>query len=154
MAKFPTEVESSVVARVPLERAYAFFWDVAGSSKCIGGLESCTPAGESTFRFVYEPRSTGPVSLVVQYTSRYSGNGRDEIRYTSIAATGDNTEVDGTIRFAAADDGATRITLGQKLAPDTPVPRLLQGLVRPLVESEAKAGVDQYLANAKRALES
>ena len=33
MAKFPTEVESSVVARVPLERAYAFFWDVVGSSK-------------------------------------------------------------------------------------------------------------------------
>src|SRR5262249_25818015 len=105
MAKFPTEVESSVVAKVPLERTYAFFWDVVGSSTCICGLASCAPAGEATFRFVYEPRSTGPVSLVVQYTSRYSGNGRDEIRFSSIAAAGDNTEVEGSIRLASAGEG-------------------------------------------------
>jgi hypothetical protein len=37
---------------------------------------------------------------------------------------------------------------------DTPVPRLLQGLIRSFVEREAATAVEQYLANVKRALEA
>ena len=48
---------------------------------------------------------------------------------------------------------ATKITLRQKLAPDTPVPALLQGLIRGLVAKEAAAAVNEYLANVKRAIE-
>jgi hypothetical protein len=154
MAKFPTEVEESVVVGVPLPRTYAFLWDVAGSARCIEGLESCTPVGDATYRFVHGERSSGPVSLVVRYTSRYHGNGTDEIRYRSIAAAGDNTDVDGFIRLAADGPGGTRIVLRQMLAPETPVPRLLQGLIRGFVEREASEGVRRYLAAVKRALEA
>ena len=136
MPKFPTEVEKSVTLKVPLARAYEFMWDVVGSSGCIPGLKSCKRVGDDTYRFVYEERSTGPVSLVVQYTARYEGNGKDRITFESTDAKGDNTDVKGLIRLQASGEGATKLTLKQMLAPDTPVPRLLQGLIRSFVEGE------------------
>ncbi len=40
------------------------------------------------------------------------------------------------------------------VAPDTPVPRLVQGLIKSFVEKEAGEAVQQYLANVKRTLET
>ena len=136
-----------------MPRAYEYLWDVVGSSSCIPGLDSCKEVGKDTYRFVYRERSTGPVSLVVRYTARYEGNGVDQIAFASTAAKGDNTDVSGVIRLRPHGADATRITLRQMIAPDTPIPRLLQTLVRSFVEREAAEGVGQYLANVKKALE-
>ena len=154
MAKFPTEVERSVTARVPLARAYEYLWDVVGSSDCVPGLESCKRVGKDTYQFTYQERSTGPVSMVVRYTARYQGNGIDEISFEGTTAKGDNTDVSGALRLHASGAESTRITLRQMIAPDTPIPRLLQGLVRSFVEREAADGAQQYLTNIKKALEA
>jgi carbon monoxide dehydrogenase subunit G len=153
MAKFPTDIERSVTVKVPLKRAYDYLWDVVGSSACIPGLDSCKTVGDATYRFLYQERSTGPVRMVVRYTARYDSNGKDEISFEGTGAKGDNTDVSGTIRLRAAGSDATKITLRQTLAPDTPVPRLLQGLIRSFVEKEAADAAKQYLANVKLALE-
>ncbi len=153
MAKYPTEVERSVTVHVPLARAYEYMWDVVGSSECIPGLDACKRVGKNTYRFLYQPRSTGPVTMVVQYTARYEGNGTDKISFVGTAAPDDNTDVEGVIRLQASSPEATKISLRQTLAPDTPVPRLLQGLIRSFVEREAASALKEYLANVKRALE-
>jgi carbon monoxide dehydrogenase subunit G len=153
MAKFPTEVERSVTVKVPLHRAYQYLWDVSGSATCIPGLASCKRVAADTFRFVYAERSTGPISMSVQYTARYATDGKTTISFASTAAKGDNTDVDGELRLQKNGAGATKITLRQKLAPDTPVPTLLQGLIRGMVEKEAGAVATEYLSNVKRALE-
>lgn len=152
MAKFPTEVTESVVVPVALAEAYAFFWDVPTSARCIPGLDRCETIPGDVYRFVFEERSTGPVSMCVTYTAKYVGNGRDEIRFASTGAEGDNTDVDGTIRLERIDDGHTRVTVTQMLAPDTPVPRLLQSLIRSFVQGEATKAASDYLANATKAL--
>jgi carbon monoxide dehydrogenase subunit G len=154
MAKFPTEVERSVTVNVPIEQAYKYLWDVVGSSECIPGLDSCKRVSTNTYRFLYEERSTGPVKMVVRYTAKYETNGKDRINFVSTADSADNTDVDGLIRLQASGPDKTKITLRQAVAPDTPVPRLLQGLIRSFVESEAADTVKSYLANIKRALES
>ncbi len=154
MAKFPTEVERSVTVKASIARAYKYLWDVVGSSECIPGSDACKRVGKDTYRFLYQERSTGPVSLVVQYTARYAGNGADEITFEGTAAEGDNTDVSGVIRLHASSPDTTKISLRQTLAPDTPVPRLLQGLIRSFVEREAAEALKQYLANVKRALEA
>ena len=154
MAKFPTEVERSVTVKVPLAKAYAYLWDVVGSSTCIPGLDACKAVGGDTYRFVYEERTTGPVSMVVRYTAKYDGNGTDRIAFEGTSAHDDNTDVSGVIRLQASGADATKITLKQTLAPDTPVPRLLQGLLKSFVEKEAADAVKQYLANVKRRLEA
>jgi carbon monoxide dehydrogenase subunit G len=153
MAKFPTEVERSVTVKVPLETAYNYLWDVVGSSVCIPGLDKCKRVGQDTYHFLYDERSTGPVSMVIKYTARFEGNGKDKIMFEGTGAASDNTDVSGLIRFQPNGPDSTRIVLRQSLAPDTPVPRLLQGLIRSFVESEAADAVKQYLANIKRALE-
>ena len=153
MAKFATEVERSVTAKVPLARAYAYLWDVVGSSECIPGIDTCKRVGDDTYRFVYEERSSGPVSMIVQYTARYESNGVDKISFEGINAQGDNTDVTGVIRLQASGAEATKISLRQTLAPDTPVPRLLQGFLKSYVEKEASEAVKQYLASVKRQLE-
>ena len=152
MAKFPTEVTESVVVPVALADAYAFFWDVAGSARCIPGLDRCETVGGDVYHFVFEERSTGPVSMCVTYTARYTGNGNDEIRFVGTGAVGDNTDVDGTIRLERVDADHTRVTLTQMLAPDTPVPRLLQGLIKSFVQGEAAQAVSTYLANVTQTL--
>ena len=153
MAKIPTDVERSITVNVPVARAYAYSWDVVGSSACIPGLASCTNVAGDTYCFVYQERSTGPVSMVAQYTARYDGNGTDRIAFEGTAAAGDNTEVRGVITLRASRPDATHVTLSQHLAPDTPVPRLLHGLVRSFVDREASGAVAPYLDNVKRELE-
>jgi carbon monoxide dehydrogenase subunit G len=152
MAKFPTEVERSVEVHVPLEQVYAFFWDVVGSARCIPGLEKCRSVRKNTYEFLYEPRSTGPVSMVVRYTTAYTGNGTDEITFRSVGGSADNTDAEGRIQLKPTAKG-TRITLRQRVAPDTPVPRLVQGVIRSFVEREAATAVESYLSSVKRELE-
>jgi hypothetical protein len=101
---------------------------------------------------VFQERSAGPVSMTVRYTARYATNGADEISYKSIAAKDDNTDAEGTIRIAPTAMGS-RITLRQRVAPDTPVPRLVQSMIRSFIEREAAKAVEDYLANIKRELE-
>ncbi len=152
MAKFPTEVTESVVLPVGRAEAYAFFWDVVGSARCIPGLDRCETTAGDVYRFVFEERSTGPVSMCVTYTARYTGNGTDEIRFVGTSADGDNTDVDGTIHLEPVDAGHTRVTIRQMLAPDTPVPRLLQGLIKSFVQGEAATAVSTYLKNVAKTL--
>ena len=154
MAKFPTEVERSITVAVSAAQVYPFLWDVAGSSACIPGIDTCEPLGDDTYRFVYREVSTGPISLVVRYTARYRGNGKDKIEFESVAAEGDNTDVNGTIRLEPSGKDSTRIVLHQTLAPDTPVPRLLQGLIRSFVQSQAATEIENYLKRVKAALEA
>jgi carbon monoxide dehydrogenase subunit G len=154
MAKFPTEVERSVTVKVPLARAYEYLWDVVGSSACVPGIDTCKRVGKDTYRFVYLERSTGPVSMVVQYTARYEGNGTDTITFEGTGTGKDNTDVSGVIRLQPSGAEATKIVMRQTLAPDTPVPRLLQGFLKSFVEKEATEAVKQYLVNVKRALEA
>lgn len=151
MAKFPTEVEESIVVSAAPDRTYAFLWDVAGSARCIPGIDRCDSVGPDTYRFLYQERSTGPVSMVLRYTAKYRGNGKDEISFEGISADGDNCDVRGRIRLAAEGAG-TRISMKQMLAPDTPVPRLLQTLIRSFVEAETSKGMRDYLAGVQRAL--
>ena len=151
MAKFPTEIEESVTVPAPIQNVYAFLWDVPGSAVCIPGIDRCENVGVDTYRFIYKERSTGPVSMTVRYTARYRGNGADEITFDGISAADDNTDVRGTLRLA--DEGAsTRITLKQRFAPDTPVPWLLQSLIRSFVEAEAAGAARDYLANLRKSL--
>lgn len=152
MAKFPTEVERTATLPVPMAQAYAFFWDVIGSSHCIPGVDRCEPAGENTYRFIYRERSTGPVSMIIRYTAHYSGNGTDEIHFHGGGAADDNTDVEGVIRLAPHGPGATQVTIRQTIAPDTPVPRLLQGLIKSFVQKEAETAVAQYLDAVTRAV--
>lgn len=153
MAKFPTEVERSVTVKAPIADVYKYLWDVAGSSPCIPGIDRCEPLGEDTYRFIFAERSTGPVSMTVCYTARYAGNGSDRISFEGMNADGDNTEVKGSIKLTATGADSTKITIKQMLAPDTPVPRLLQSFLKSYVESESAAAVKDYLANLKKAFE-
>ncbi len=152
MAKFPTSSEESVTVSAPIESVYAFLWDVVGSSPCIPGIDHCLSVGADTYEFLYKPRSTGPVSMVVRYTARYQGNGRDKIQFQGIAAADDNTDVDGILSMKKKGSG-TSLTLKQTLAPDTPVPRLLQSLIRSFVEAETAQAVRDYLSNVRKTLE-
>ena len=153
MAKFPTSVERSIVVAVPRRRAYDFFADVVGSSPCLPGIESCRRVAADSYRFVYREVSSAGFGMAVRYTLRYRGNGEDSIEFESLAADGDNTDVNGVIRLEAIGRESTRIVLRQTLAPDTPVPRLVQGLIRSFVEREAGHAVERYLEHVKHALE-
>lgn len=153
MAKFPTEVEGSVTVKLPIEKVYKYLWDVVGSSECIPGLKSCKKVGPNTYRFVFEERSTAGIAMTVQYTAAYKGDGKGVITFVSAAGKGDNTDVDGELRLTKAGSG-TKVTLRQMVAPDTPVPSLLQRLVKSFADREAGATVKTYLANLKETLEA
>jgi carbon monoxide dehydrogenase subunit G len=153
MAKFPTEVESSVTVKVPIEKAYKYLWDVVGSSQCIPGLASCKKVGTNTYQFAYDPRTTVGVAITVRYTATYTGDGKGSITFVGKAAKGDNTDVDGEIHLEKVGSG-TKITLRQMVAPDTPVPSLLQRLVKSFAEKEAAVAVKDYLAKVKKTLEA
>jgi len=152
MAKFPTTSKETVTVGAPIESVYAFLWDVVGSSNCIPGIDRCRSVGADTYEFLYKARSTGPVSMVVRYTARYQGNGRDQIRFVGVGAAEDNTDVDGTLTLKSKGPGTT-VTLEQTLAPDTPVPRLLQSLIRSFVEAETSQAVRDYLLNVRSTIE-
>ena len=149
MAKFPTDVDESVTIAAPRQRVYAYLWDVVGTSHCVPDLATCERVGPDTYRFVSRERSAGPVSMVARYTARYEGNGVDTIRFESLPLEGENTDVRGVIALEEAAEASTRVRFTQTIAPDTPVPRLLQGLIRSFVQREASA-VLGFLDNVRR----
>ena len=154
MSKFPTDVNESVTIAAPRERVYAYLWDVVGSSHCVPDLATCERVGPDTYRFISRERSAGPVSMVARYTARYEGNSLDTIRFESLPVNSDNTDVRGTIALEKAGEAATRVLLTQTVAPDTPVPRLLQGLIRSFVQREAASAVRGFLDNVRREMEA
>jgi uncharacterized membrane protein len=154
MAKFPADVDESVTIAAPRERVYAYFWDVVGASHCVPDLATCERVGPDTYRFVSKERSAGPVSMVARYTAHYEGNGVDAIRFESVPLEGENTDVRGVIALEEAPEAATRVRFTQTIAPDTPVPRLLQGLIRSFVEREAASAVRGFLDNVRREVET
>jgi len=154
MAKFPTDVNESVTIAAPRERVYAYLWDVVGSSRCVPDLATCERVGPDTYRFISRERSAGPVSMVARYTARYEGNSVDTIRFESLPVESDNTDVRGTIALEKAGEGTTRVLFAQTIAPDTPVPRLLQGLIRSFVQREAASAVRGFLDNIRREVEA
>jgi len=153
MAKFPTDVDESVTIAAPRDRVYAYFWDVVAASHCVPDLATCERVGPDTYRFISKERSAGPVSMVARYTARYEGNGVDTIRFESTPLEGDNTDVRGVIAIEEAQ-AATRVRFTQMIAPDTPVPRLLQGLIRSFVQNEAASAVRGFLDNVRREVEA
>ena len=153
MAKFPTEVDESVTIAAPRERVYAFLWDVVGSSHCVPDLATCEQIGPDTYRFVSRERSAGPVSMVARYTARYEGNGVDTIRFESLPIESDNTDVRGVIALEEGAPAVTRVHFTQMIAPDTPVPRLVQGLIRSFVQREAASAIRGFLDNVRREVE-
>ena len=156
MAKFPTTSSAEITVATTMKKAYAFLWNVGDEAHrlCVDGLEKCDECGDDTYLFVFEPKSAGPVSIDIRYTSHYEGNGKDRIDFKSVDAEGDNTEVEGHLALSSAGRGKTTIRIEQTIAPETPVPRLVQSLVRSIAESEAAEGVKQYLEKVKAALES
>ena len=154
MAKFPTDVDESVTIAAPRERVYSYLWDVVGASHCVPDLATCERVGPDTYRFVSRERSAGPVSMVARYTARYEGNGVDTIRFESLPLEGENTDVRGTIVLEQAAESATQVRFTQTIAPDTPVPRLVQGLIRSFVEREAASAVRGFLDNVRREVET
>jgi len=154
MAKFPTDVNESVTIAAPRERVYAYLWDVVGSSHCVPDLATCERVGPDTYRFISRERSAGPVSMVARYTARYEGNSVDTIRFESLPAESDNTDVRGTIALENAAEAGVRVHFTQMIAPDTPVPRLLQGLIRSFVQREAASAVRGFLDNIRREVEA
>lgn len=153
MAKSPTEGERSVTVRAPMPRVYEYLWDVVGSSKCIDGLKRCKRTKAETSCFEYAERSPGPIWLTVRYTVRYDGNGRDRISFQSLNASGDHTDVTGSIRLEETSPDSTRIVLRQSVAPETPIPSLMQGMIRSVVEREAGEGVRRQLMKIKKVLD-
>jgi len=115
---------------------------------------TCERVGPDTYRFISRERSAGPVSMVARYTARYEGNGVDRIRFESLSVEGDNTDVRGTIVLERTAETATRVRLTQTIAPDTPVPRLVQGVIRSFVQREAVASVRGFLGNVRREMET
>jgi carbon monoxide dehydrogenase subunit G len=154
VAKFPTTVERSVVVRVPVTLAYQYLSDVARSAGCIPSIARCERVGEDTWHFASKERSVGPITMSVCYTARYQGNGKDRIVFRSVGAEGDSADIDGTFILRALGEDTTRIELRQMIAPETPVPRLLQGVIRSFVEREAAGEIEQFLDGVRRALES
>ena len=153
MAKFPTDIDESISVAVTPAEAYAYLWDVVRSAGCIPGLARCEATGGDVYRFFFEERSAMGVSMAIRYTARYSGNGRDAIDFQSVDAAESNADVTGALRLSPDGAGGTRIAMRQTVAPDTPVPRLLQGLARTYVQGEAAKSAQDFLANVKRLLE-
>ena len=110
--------------------------------------------GPDTYRFISRERSAGPVSMVARYTARYEGNGVDRIRLESLPVEGDNTDIHGTIVLEGTSENGTRVRLTQTIAPDPPVPRLVQGVIRSFVQREAAASVRGFLGNIRREMET
>ena len=92
--------------------------------------------------------------MVARYTARYEGNGVDTIRFESLPLDSDNTDVRGWIALEEGAQAVTRVRFTQTIAPDTPVPRLVQGLIRSFVQREAASAVRGFLDNVRREVEA
>jgi carbon monoxide dehydrogenase subunit G len=105
---------------------------------------------EDGWRWVFEPTRRLGFRFQPKFTVAYEEEPPDRLEFRKVPRDGDSADADGRIELEEVDDG-TRIEVRLDLSLDLPVPSMLRGRARSMLDDELDrlgSGLLQNLASA------
>lgn len=132
-----------------IDKTFALLANVPESASHYPGVEKLNDQGDGVYEWIMEEIGAAGFSHQVIYASKYvSDEAAGTISWTPV---GGNSDISGSWALAADGDG-TSCTFNVNADLDVPVPRLLKGMVKPVVEQQFGSQTDIYIENLKKAL--
>ncbi len=130
----------------PIDAVLRALIDIPVYGKLWDDVETVTDLGDDKYRYRLIERKTAGIKFVGQYTCRYTNNGTDEMKWTTLEG---NMDSRGSWRLTADGDG-TRAHLEVISTITMPVPKLILRGVRIFAEKEMVEAVNSHIANVDR----
>lgn len=147
--KVTVSVNKSFDVNADVSRVFALLSNVPESASHYPSVDKLNDKGDGVYEWVMDEIGVGGFSHQVIYASKYvSDSDAGTISWTP---AGGNSDISGDWKLSDNGSGTTCVfTVNADL--DIPVPRLLKGMAKPLVEQQFDGQINQYIENLKTAL--
>lgn len=147
--KITVSVNKTFDVDADVDRVFDLLANVPESASHYPNVEKLNDKGDNVYEWVMEEIGVANFSHQVIYASKYVG---DKAAGTVVwTPAGGDSEVSGDWKLTSNGSGTTcEFTVNANL--DLPVPRLLKGMAKPLVEQQFDGQIDQYISNLKTTL--
>lgn len=130
-------------------RVFDLLSNVPESASHYPSVNALNDKGDGVYEWVMDEIGAGGFSHQVIYSSKYiSDRDAGTIVWTP---EGGNSDISGDWKLEADGDG-TKCTFTVNADLDVPVPRLLKGMVKPVVEQQFSSQIETYIKNLQTTL--
>ncbi len=127
MARFEGKHSERVIVDAPLPAVRDHFASLEATLAATGDIERSAIDGD-TIHYVLKAQDLGVVKFQSDFRCRYTLEG-DELRWATVEG---NTHQQGRARFSASEAG-TAIDFEEQIAVDMDVPKMMAGMLKPVV---------------------
>lgn len=147
MAWVEVEVRRSREIAAERERVHQTVADTPTVAELIPRVQTATPLGPDTWRWTLEEHHALGHTVQPAFTVRIEDHAPSGVRFVHQPDPGaPDGRAGGGITLVAASSEATTATVDVEVSLDLPIPRLIRGAARALIELEVRRSVDRFLA--------
>lgn len=152
MPRFSGEYEEQFEVPVSIDRAKAHFGDLDTIIANYGPLQAHRKVDAETLELTLIPRAEKGVSFAGKYTCKYTWPSENVLKWETLGQG--NMWSTGRAEFSAVGDSRTRVSYSQTMETEMQVNSLLAKVIRPIVNTEIKKGVRDYLGRMRATLKA
>lgn len=147
--KITVSVNKTFDVNADVDRVFDLLANVPESASHYPNVDKLNDKGDGVYEWVMEEIGVANFSHQVIYSSKYvSDKAAGTIEWTPV---GGNSDISGNWKLSDNGSGTTCVfTVNADL--DIPVPRLLKGMAKPMVEQQFNGQIDEYIGNLKTTL--
>lgn len=144
MARYSGEYTETFTVNVPLDEAKAHFSDLDNIAKCYGDVKSAKKMSKpGTLKLTLNPKTEIGVTFHGEHTCTWEFTDDHTLEW---ASTGKGNIISkGIATFTPSGKQKTKITYTEHMELDMEVTLLLRALIGPIVSTQIRDGVRDYL---------
>lgn len=150
-----SRIEAEYRGTATVERDKRTAWEVISDVPRHGEFMPDVASFEETdegWRWVFEPTRRLGFRFQPKFTVSYEEQPPDRLDFRKVQGGGDDAEAGGSVKLEESDDG-TRISVALDMALDLPVPSMLRGRARSMLDDELDRLGSGFLENLRSAVE-
>lgn len=152
MAWLDGSAEQEIEVSAPLDEVAAFFAHPDRFEHCIDDLEDLEEVDDGVWHFQLEELSAKGISFQGEYYVEYTRDG-DVVFWEPADGREGNMRSEGRVQLTDLGDDRTRVEYEQKMSVELPIPSLMTGAFRPIVNREVRKAIETMLDCAKETLD-
>jgi len=150
MARFAGEYEETFTVDAEVEVAKQHFGSPEQIAKNHGDLERWEDQGEGKIHYVLKPKSEKGVTFNGVYTCQYGFASADVFEWKTVGSG--NVWSSGSIHFAKAGEGRSRLIYKTRMECEMQVNRFLAKMIKGIVSREISKGSKSFLDRMRSSL--
>lgn len=136
------------------EQVFALLSDIPASVKHFPYVENLEDMGNNVYKWTMEEIGAAGFSHVVEYACEYHSDAdTGTIIWKPVRGVG-NADMNGSWTIEANGDGSTVHFTTEGKLKELPVPKLMKGMAKGIINTEFEKPIDKYHARLKKTLDT